>query len=70
MRFATLLTEPFSLPCVKTLKQGTYRLKLEFDSREMPVEQVVQQVMANRPTQDITLTNLPPEEIIREIYRQ
>lgn len=70
VRFATPLTEPFSLPCVQTLKQGTYGLKLEFDSREIPVEQVVQQVMANRPTQDITITDPPLEEIIREIYRQ
>jgi ABC-2 type transport system ATP-binding protein len=70
VRFATPLTEPFALPCVQTLKQGTYGLKLEFDSREIPVEQVVQQVMATRPTQDITITDPPLEEIIREIYRQ
>ncbi len=70
IRFATPLTEPFALPCVRTLKQGTYGLKLEFDSREIPVEQVVQQVMATRPIQDITITDPPLEEIIREIYRQ
>ena len=70
VRFAAPLTAPFALPGVQTLKQGTYGLKLEFDGREMPVEQVVQQVMATQPTQDITITDPPLEEIIREIYRQ
>jgi ABC-2 type transport system ATP-binding protein len=69
VRFAAPLTAPFALPGVRTLKQGTYGLKLEFDGREIAVEQVVQQVMATQPTQDITITDPPLEEIIREIYR-
>lgn len=68
VRFAEALTEPFSLPHVETLKQGTYGVKLQFDSREVPVEHVVQQIMATKPTQDINIADPPLEEIIREIY--
>jgi ABC-2 type transport system ATP-binding protein len=70
VRFAEPLTAPFRLPCVTTLKQGTHGVKLEFDGREIPVETVVQQVMATQPVQDITITDPPLEEIIREIYKQ
>lgn len=68
VRFAEALAKPFCLPQVNTLKQGTYGVKLEFDSREVPVEQVVQQIMATKPCQDINITDPPLEEIIREIY--
>ncbi len=70
VRFAEPLDTPFSLPCVTTLKQGTHGVKLEFDGRETPVETVVQQVMATQTVQDITITDPPLEEIIREIYKQ
>jgi len=70
VRFAEPLTEPFALPCVETLKQGTYGLKLEFDGREIPVETVVQQIMATQSCQDITIADPPLEEIIREIYKR
>ncbi len=59
-----------TIPGVNILKQGTYGLKLEFDSRQTPVEQVVQQVMAVKPTQDINIADPPLEEIIREIYQE
>lgn len=68
VRFAERLTEPFLLPGVHTLKQGTYGVKLEFDSREVPVEHVVQQIMRTKPCQDINISDPPLEEIIREIY--
>jgi ABC-2 type transport system ATP-binding protein len=69
VRFAEALEEPFCLPGVTTLKQGTYGVKLEFDSREVPVESVVQQVMATKPCNDINIADPPLEEIIREIYQ-
>ncbi len=68
VRFTAALSEPFVLPGVKTVKQGTYGVKLEFDSRQLPVEQVVQQVMAVQQCQDINITDPPLEEIIGEIY--
>jgi ABC-2 type transport system ATP-binding protein len=70
VRFGEALDEPFAIPGVATLKQGTYGVKLEFDSRHIPVEQVVQQVIATRPCQDITISDPPMEEIIRQIYTE
>lgn len=69
VRFGEALTEPFALPGVSTLKQGTYGVKLEFDSRQMAVEQVVQQIMSAKPCNDINIADPPMEEIIREIYQ-
>ena len=68
VRFAEALTESFCLPLVETLKQGTYGVKLQFDTRDVPVEQVVQKIMLTKPCQDINIADPPLEEIIREIY--
>jgi ABC-2 type transport system ATP-binding protein len=68
VRFGESLTEPFALPGVTTIKQGAYGLKLEFDSRKLPVDQVVQKVMTTGPCNDINIADPPMEEIIREIY--
>ena len=70
VRFGDALDTPFALAGVKTLKQGTYGVKLEFDSATTPVEQVIQQVITNRACNDITITNPPLEEVIREIYTE
>ena len=69
VRFGEALEEPFVLAGVTTLKQGTYGVKLEFDSREVPVERVVQRVMTTKPCNDINIADPPLEEIIREIYQ-
>lgn len=68
VRFAEALNGPFVLPGVDTIKQGTYGVKLEFDSRLVPVEQVVQQIITTKPCNDINIADPPLEEIIREIY--
>ncbi len=68
VRFAEALNGPFVLPGVTTIKQGTYGVKLEFDSRLVPVEQVVQQIITTKPCNDINIADPPLEEIIREIY--
>ncbi len=69
VRFAEPLSEPFTLPGVHVLKQGTYGVKLEFDNQALAVDQVIQQVIATRPCNDINITDPPLEEIIAEIYR-
>ena len=69
VRFSEALEGPFQLPGVTTVKQGTYGIKLAFDSRAVPVEQVVQQVMACQSCHDITISDPPMEEIIRDIYK-
>lgn len=68
VRFAEALHEPFTLPDVETVKQGTYGVKLEFDSRLVPVETVIQQVLNVRQCNDINIADPPLEEIIGEIY--
>ena len=68
VRFAEALESPFSLPGVRTVKQGTYGVKLEFDGSQVPVEEVVQKVMALRRCNDINIADPPLEEIISEIY--
>lgn len=70
VRFGEALTEPFALPQVETVKQGTYGVKLSFDTRTVPVEQVIQQIMATKPFNDINIVDPPLEEIIREIYTE
>ena len=68
VRFAEALNGPFVLPGVDTIKQGSYGVKLEFDSRLVPVEQVVQRIITTKPCNDINIADPPLEEIIREIY--
>ena len=68
VRFAEALQEPFHIPGVKTVKQGTYGVKLEFDGRQVPVEEVVQKVMSAKRCNDINIADPPLEEIIAEIY--
>ena len=68
VRFSAPLEAPFNLPGVTTLKQGAHGVKLEFDNHTVPVEWVVQQVMATAPCLDININDPPMEEIIREIY--
>jgi ABC-2 type transport system ATP-binding protein len=70
VRFAERLTGPFALPGVTVLKQGSHGVKLEFDSREQPVQQVIQQLMAGHPCTDINVSDPPMEEVIREIYQE
>ncbi len=70
VRFKDSLSEPFELPGVTTVKQGTYGVKLEFDSREVAVESVMQQIISAKSCTDITISDPPMEEIIREIYTE
>lgn len=70
VRFSESLSEPFELPGVTTIKQGTYGVKLEFDSRKVAVERVVQQIIAAKSCTDINISDPPMEEIIREIYSE
>jgi ABC-2 type transport system ATP-binding protein len=68
VRFAESLNGPFELAGVTTVKQGTYGVKLEFDSREVAVESVIQQIITAKSCTDITISDPPMEEIIRDIY--
>lgn len=68
VRFGEALTKPFSLSGVNVLKQGDYGVKMEFDSSQVPVEKIIQQIITTKPCNDINIADPPLEEIIREIY--
>lgn len=56
------------LPAIRVLSRKPHRLELEIDVAQVPVDQVVQQVMARARVRDITLSDPPLEQIIRELY--
>src|SRR5512136_1738821 len=68
VRFAERLEDGFALDGVEVLKTGDYGVKLQFDTRQTPVESVLQRLMAAHPVADITVNDPPMEEIIRSIY--
>jgi ABC-2 type transport system ATP-binding protein len=70
VRFAEALSDGFRLDGVDVLKVGTYGVKLQFDTRETPVDAVIQRLMADRAVVDINVTDPPLEEIIARIYRE
>jgi ABC-2 type transport system ATP-binding protein len=70
VRFAEALTDGFRMDGVDILKVGTYGVKLQFDTREMPVDAVIQRLMADRAVVDINVLDPPLEEIIARIYKE
>ena len=70
VRFAVALTEGFHMDGVDLLKVGLYGVKLQFDTRDVPVDAVIQRLMADRAVVDINVTDPPLEEIIARIYRE
>jgi ABC-2 type transport system ATP-binding protein len=60
---------PFDLLGVTTLKAAEYALKLEVDTRVMPIERVVSAVLAAAPVADIAIEDPPLEEVIAHIYQ-
>ncbi len=70
VRFAEALADGFHLDGVDVLKVGTYGVKLQFDTRDIPVDTVIQRLMTDRAVVDINVTDPPLEEIIARIYRE
>jgi ABC-2 type transport system ATP-binding protein len=68
VRFAERLENGFELHGADVLKVGDYGVKLQFDTRETPVESVMQRLLATHSVADITVNDPPMEEIIRSIY--
>jgi ABC-2 type transport system ATP-binding protein len=68
VRFANELVGPFNLDGTHVVKQSQYGVKLEFDSHERSVEDVVQRILSGHDVEDINITGPSMEEIIREIY--
>ncbi|MEX1018852.1 MAG: ATP-binding cassette domain-containing protein [Litorilinea sp.] len=60
----------FAMPGVSVLQQDAFGMRLAFDSYRVPVDSVLQAVIATRPCTDITVTDPPLEEAIRRIYSE
>ena len=70
VRYAEEVPTDFSLPGVEVLKVGHYGVKLSFDTRSTPVDQVMSALSAHGQVVDITISDPPLEEVIAEIYRE
>jgi ABC-2 type transport system ATP-binding protein len=67
------LSEPwhgFEGPGVMVLKQKGYGVKLQVDTRQTPIEEVVGRLLACYSIADINVDNPPMEEIIGRIYER
>jgi ABC-2 type transport system ATP-binding protein len=51
------------------LKTGKHGVKLRFDTRETPVEQVLSHLTDAGSVVDITISDPPLEEVIAKIYQ-
>lgn len=56
------------LPGVTVLKSADYALKLEVDTKTIPIERVMTQVIAAAPVADIAIEDPPLDEVIAHIY--
>jgi len=70
VRFAQALNGGFTMDGVDVLKVGAYGVKLQFDTRDTPVDSVIQRLMSERAVIDINVADPPLEEIIARIYRE
>lgn len=68
VRYAQELPSDFLLDGVEILKTGRYGLKLRFDTRETPVDQVISRLAAAGNLVDLTISDPSLEEVIRTIY--
>jgi len=70
VRFGEALNGDFGIDGADVLKMGRYGVKLELDTRQRPVDAVIQDLMAGRSVVDINVMDPPMEEIIRDIYQR
>lgn len=68
VRYARPIASDFQIHGTETLKAGEYGLKLRFDTRATPVEQVIQRLAGAGELVDVTISDPSLEEVIRTIY--
>lgn len=61
---------PLSLPGVRVLKASQYGLKLEVNTGEQSIDQVISYIAAHFTVVDITISDPPLEDVIRSIYTE
>lgn len=68
------LTAPWqnelNMPGVEVLKAKGFGMKLSVDTARLSIEKVVSGILARGGVEDITIQNVPMEEIIADIYRK
>jgi len=62
--------KPFKLPGCRILKQTDYELTVEVNLRKQNMDLLMHYLLSKYQIADITISNPPIEEIIKEIYRR
>jgi ABC-2 type transport system ATP-binding protein len=72
VRYAEPIAADFHIEGTETLKVGKNRLgvKLQFDSRQTPVAQVIAQLAEAGNLVDVTISDASLEDVIRAIYKE
>jgi ABC-2 type transport system ATP-binding protein len=68
VRFGEQISDDFSVRDARLLKKGTWGAKIELDTRQRPVDDLITALMNYAPVVDITIEDPPLEEVIRAIY--
>jgi ABC-2 type transport system ATP-binding protein len=70
VRYADKVPPGYALEGAELLKVGSYGVKLRFDTRQTPVERIIQCVAEQGRLVDITISDPSLEEVIRAIYQE
>lgn len=68
VRYAEQVPPGFHIPGTETLKVGHYGVKLQFDTRQTPVESVIAELAQSGTVVDVTISDPSLEQVIRVIY--
>ena len=69
VRYGDEVPKSFTVDGAEVLKTGQYGVKLRFDTRATPVEQVLSHLTDAGSVVDITISDPPLEEVIAKIYQ-
>ncbi len=70
VRFAKQVPDDFAIPQVDLLKVGRFGVKLQFDSEQTPIDQVLTHLAEFGDLVDITIADPPLEKVIAQIYQE
>ena len=70
MRYADEVPNNYSLDGADVLKVGRYGVKLQFDTRNTPVDKLMTLLSTRGQVMDINISDPPLEEIIAKIYEE
>lgn len=70
VRYAEEVQPDFCIPGVETLKTGHYGVKLQFDTHQTAVSDVMADLTQKGSVVDITISDPPLEQVIAKIYQE